>query len=170
MQVKFSYGMADNFDLIEAETELQQSRIDLHRIATGKKAMIRVDAYPDSIFEGEVASIGRLATRRYEGTKGEKYFQLIISLKGNDLRLRPGMTTRSSILSDRVKDALTASVQAIFYEASKPYCYVHKNRGYNKLEITVGRQNEGISEILSGLKKGDIVSLVMPSSDKLRKN
>ena len=33
-RVKFDHGMADNFDVIEAETELQRARVDLLSVET----------------------------------------------------------------------------------------------------------------------------------------
>jgi outer membrane protein len=33
-RVKFNHGMANNFDVIEAETELQRSRVDLLSVKT----------------------------------------------------------------------------------------------------------------------------------------
>lgn len=95
--------------------------------------------------------------------KGEKYFQLVVSLKGDKSKLRPGMTARISIRGSNVKDALAIPIQGVFCEGNRKYCFVYKGRGFTKVEVAVGRQNEDMAEILSGLHRGDQVSLVRPS-------
>jgi HlyD family secretion protein len=79
--------------------------VDLHKIALGQNCSIKVDAYPDVSFEGEVTFIGVLASEQFEGGKGEKYFEMTISLQDEDARLRPGMTARVSILNDSITNA-----------------------------------------------------------------
>ncbi len=145
----------------------QVREINLHKIKIGQKAAIRVDAYPDIMFNGHVISIGVLASDRIESGRGEKYFQFTIAVEGEDSRLRPGMTARVSINVDSVENALSLPVQAVFYEGEKKYCYVHAGLKYKKVTVSTGRYNEDVVEILSGLKQGDTVSLLKPSSDDI---
>jgi HlyD family secretion protein len=153
-------------DISSMIAKTQVREVDLHKISVGQRAVVQIDAYPDVFFEGEVASIGSLATQGFEGGKGEKYFQLVVSLKGDMSKLRPGMTARISIQGSNVKDALSIPVQGIFCEGKRRYCFVYKGRGFTKVEVTAGRQNEDMAEILSGLNRGDQVSLVRPSLEE----
>lgn len=141
----------------------QVREVDLHKIVLGQKCTVKVDAYPDIAFDGEVTFLGILASGKFEGTGGEKYFQLTISLKGENLKLRPGMTARVSILTDRVQQRLAVPVQAIFDEGGKKYCYKAQGNKFRKVQISAGRQNEDIAEIISGIEKGDRISLIKPS-------
>ncbi len=93
---------------------------------------------------------------------GEKYFQLTVSLKGENSKLRPGMTARISVLADQVKNSLTIPVQAVFDEGGRKYCYKANGSRFKKIQISVNRQNEDMAEIVSGIEKGDRISLVMP--------
>ena len=137
--------------------------VDLHKITKGKPCIVKVDAYPDLMFKGEVLSLGVLATNRFGGYAAEKHFELTIRLKSVDHRLRPGMTARVSILIDQVENVLCVPVHAIFTESARKYCYVYNGFSFRKAEVSLGRQNEDMSEILSGLQNGDKVSLVKPS-------
>jgi HlyD family secretion protein len=152
-------------DMSSMIVKTQIREIDLHKVELEQQCTIKVDAYPDALFEGQVNFIGVLASKRFEGGIGEKYFQLTISLHGDDPRLRPGMTARVSILTDSVKSALCVPSQAVFDEEGKKYCYLHTGRGFTKTEVSLGKQNEDLAEIVSGLKEGDKVSLVRPSSE-----
>jgi len=74
------------------------------------------------------------------------------------------MTVRVAILADQVKNAMAVPVQAIFEESGDMFCYQFTGSKFTKVNIRIGRQNENMAEILSGLKKGDQVSLLRPSS------
>jgi HlyD family secretion protein len=109
--------------------------------------------------------VGALASENLRLGRGEKYFELTVVLTDSDDRLRPGMTARVSILSDRVQDQLVIPVQAVFEEGGLTFCYTYREEGFKKVGVTTGRQNEDLVVILSGLKPGDRVSLVKPDRE-----
>jgi HlyD family secretion protein len=137
--------------------------VDLHKIGIGQNCSVRVDAYPDVLFQGEVGFVGVMASGRFEGGAGEKYFQMAVSLAEEDTRLRPGMTARVSILTDQVKDVLCVPIHSIFDDRGEKYCYKWRGKDFKKVAIVMGRLNEDFAEIRSGLKVGEQVSLVEPS-------
>ena len=139
--------------------------IDLHKIELNQKCTVSVDAYPDVHFNGEVIFIGALASERREISRGEKYFDLTVALRDHDNRLRPGMTARVLIQSDHVKDALCVPLQAVFQEGERKYCYQLLKNGFKKVQVSTGRMNENMVEILSGLRMSDKVSIVEPPED-----
>ena len=155
-------------DISTMIVKTQIREIDLHKIAIGQPCSVHVDAYPDTLFPGEVIIIGILATERFEGGIGEKYFQLTVTLTQEDRRLRPGMTARVTIEAGNAANILFLPVQAIFNNASKTFCYLAENHEmFWKKEVVTGRQNEDLVEIVSGLQEGDRVSLLRPSSDQI---
>jgi len=153
-------------DISAMIVKTQVREIDLHKLVRGLKCKVQVDAYPDSVLEGQVAFIGALASENFRLGRGEKYFELTIALKNKDERLRPGMTARVSILSDSINEQLTIPVQAVFEEAGTKFCYKYLEKRFKKVSITTGRQNEDLVVVLSGLNAGDQVSLIKPDVDK----
>jgi len=147
-------------DISSMIVKTQVREIDLHKMGIGQKCDVKIDAYPDMQFEGEVNLIGILASGRFEGGTGEKYFQLTVSLKKGDPRLRPGMTARVSVLTDRVVNALSVPIQTVFDEQGTKYCYRFLGKTIEKIKVSPGRQNEDMVEILSGLQKGEKISLI----------
>lgn len=143
--------------------------VDLHKVALTQKAVICVDAYPDVNLDGTVAFIGALATEVKSGGLGGKFFQCTININTPELRLRPGMTSRITIISDQVKDALSVPVSSVFLEDGNVFCYRFEHGMYERVAVRTGRQNMDYAEIVSGLKNGDKVSLVKPA-DFLHKN
>jgi HlyD family secretion protein len=153
-------------DITALVVKAQIREIDLHKIALKQEGVIKVDAYPDALFKGQVSFIGALAMQRFKDQVGEKYFNLTIALKDEDLRLRPGMTARISILSERVENTLTVPIQAVFDERGRKYCYQFESRRFKKIFVSIGRQNDDKVEIVSGLEAGDRLSLVKLSPNE----
>ena len=152
-------------DISSMVVKTQVREIDLHKIFLGQECLVTVDAYPGASFAGRVSFIGVLATGGFESGAGEKYFQVSIAIQGEHAKLRPGMTARTTIISRKLKNQLTVPVQAVFPEGENDYCYLFQDGRFERKKVTVGSQNEDFVEIVSGLKKGDQVSLVRPASE-----
>ena len=150
-------------DIATMIVKTQVREVDLYKIKQSQKCLIKVDAYPDELLDGHVTHIGILAAGSSEGRMGEKYFQLVVSVDESNARLRPGMTARVSIMVDQVDNALTVPVHAVFEKHGVQYCYRHGKKGFEKVPIAMGRQNEDVTEIVSGLDVGDRVSLTQPA-------
>ena len=140
--------------------ETQVREVDLHKIAPQQEAVIKIDAYPDVAFSGQVENIGAMATEN-PGSP-EKYFHFTVKLKGEDPRLRPGMTARVFITVSRVQNALTIPLTGLFTESGKTHCFVHDGYQFQDRPVTVGQMNEEVAQITTGLNEGESVSLVRP--------
>jgi HlyD family secretion protein len=157
--------------LPEIETMIVKTHVrevDLHKIAVNQNCAVQVDAYPERHFSGRVTAIGMLAAERFDGGAGEKYFQLTVTLEGENTLLRPGMTARVIVNSENVRDVLLLPIHAAFHEGSETYCYrVEKQGWFRKTRVRTGRYNEDQIEIVSGLRQGDLVSLLRPPPERI---
>ena len=148
-------------DISRMVVNTKAREIDLHKIELGQQGRIVVDAYPDIQLTGELTFIGALATAEESGRSHEKYFKVTFRVNEDDIRLRPGMTCRVTIRAESVKDVIAIPVQAVFTDDQGNYCFVKKGRGrFERREIVLGRQNEELVEITSGLQTQERVSLV----------
>jgi len=156
-------------DISAMVVKTQVREIDLHKINMGQPCHIKVDAYPDTAFEGEVAFIGVMAARGATGGQGEKYFQLVVAVAGSNQRLRPGMTARVSIRAHHVENRLAVPIQAVFSEGNDLYCYkyIGPEKGFVVQPVTCGKQNEAWVEIVTGLAHNDRISLVKPAAPQI---
>ncbi len=136
--------------------------VDLHKISLDQTAQVQVDAYPDARLQGKVGFIGALAAEVRGGGTGGKFFQCMVNILTRDLRLRPGMTSRVTILSGQVKDALCVPVSALFIEDGGCFCYRAERGGFERITVKTGRQNLDYVEIVSGLDPDDRVALTRP--------
>jgi HlyD family secretion protein len=150
-------------DISKMEVKTKVREIDLYKLALGQTGRVRVDAYPDTLFTGKLNFIGALATSESSQPGEEKFFQVSFILEEEDKRLRPGMTCRTTILSQNRPNALTVPVQAVFTQNETSYCYVANTPGgYTLQQVVIGARNNDIVEIVDGLQEGDLVSLVRP--------
>jgi HlyD family secretion protein len=149
-------------DLSSMVVKTQVREEDLQKIRGGLAATVRVDAYPDAAFEGEVGSVGVLAIDPAGTSMVGKHFQYTVSLKSGDPRLRPGMTARVSIVASSARDVLTVPLAALFSESEGKVCFVYNGQKFIPRLVQVGRTNEDVAEILDGLKEGERVALVRP--------
>lgn len=154
-------------DISSMIVKTQVREIDLHKIILEQSCHIQVDAYPDILFQGEVTFVGILARGKGGNSSGEKYFQLTILVKDVDERLRPGMTARVTVMTAHVQGALSIPIQAVFNDSGRTYCFQYRSPHYTRTDISIGRRNEDWAEIVSGLQKGDRVSVIKPSPDML---
>jgi len=144
--------------------------VDLYKINLEKPAEIRIDAYPDLLFQGEVSNIGVVAEKRREVSRGEKYFKVYVSMKGSDKRLRPGMTARVKITSlPKSENVLTVPVNAVFQENKKNYCYIAKSSGFEMREVLLGIQNDVVVQVLKRVKEGEMICLSRPPLDLVKR-
>jgi HlyD family secretion protein len=149
-------------DISEMVVKTQIREIDLHKVCPGKPTVVLVDAYPDLRLSGRVKSVGVLAESRAEAGMGDKYFQVMVSVKKGDERLRPGMTARVEIECAKVEDAVSVPVHAVFHEKGRTYCYVDADASYEKREVSIGAQSEDWAQVLTGLSMSDRVALSRP--------
>ncbi|WP_419656878.1 efflux RND transporter periplasmic adaptor subunit [Desulfosarcina variabilis] len=155
-------------DISTMIVKTQVREVDLHKVAIGQACSVRVDAYPETTISGKVTAIGMLATQRFEGGVGEKYFQLTVTLTGKNSRLRPGMTARITISSDNATNVIFIPVHAVFDDGVNTFCYLVDAGGrLFKKKVALGRQNEDWVEIVTGLEEGDRVSVIRPNADQI---
>jgi HlyD family secretion protein len=133
--------------------------IDLHKVSPGKKALVRVDAYPELLLNGLVDNIGAIAESDIGAATEEKYFSIDVLVEESDPRLRPGMTSQVEIMCATLDKVLTVPVYGVFTENGGKYCMVEKRGELEWVPVTVGAVNEYWAEIREGLSPGDRISL-----------
>lgn len=126
---------------------------DLGLIQPGQKATIRVDAYPDKIFNGEVAFI-------YPTVTPETRTAIVrIVLPNPDGLLKPAMYARVEFASLPSKDkVLTVPDSAILDTGTRRVVLVDLGAGrFEPRTVKPGMRADGYVEVLGGLQAGEAV-------------
>jgi len=143
-----------------------QVKVNIHeslvkKIKAGQKAEIRIDAFPNIIFQGTVKSISQLAdSTRPWLSNGVKEYPAVVDVDDlNGQEVKPGMTAEVKILVGALKDVLCVPVQAIAEHKGDFFAYVSTPTGVKRKQVRVGESNETHIQIVDGLEPGDQVAL-----------
>lgn len=120
------------------------------------KATIVFDAFPDSVIEG---SIDRISYAPTEETAGTVYSMWITFPLPSDQNksYRLGMTADVEFILEQKPDVLAVPESAILRENSKTYVLKNHLGKTQKIEVTLGKEFDGMQEVLSGLSEGDVI-------------
>ncbi len=147
-------------DVSSMLVDLQVSEVDLAKLRLGLPAEIRLDAYPDTVFKGEITMIADLAKRKLNlmtgKASGAKVFDVTLRVHESDLRLKPGLTATADIVLNQYDDVLYVPVESIFFDADKkPLVYLRQGSKTTPRHVSIGESNDRYVVIKDGLQEGD---------------
>jgi len=137
----------------------QVDETDIGKVFDGQKVNVSVDAYPDKSFEGVVRRIYPTGETSDNITVFKVKIE-ILDLSVDKTFLRPKMTANVDIIIDRRENTLIISEDALRAgdgDGSKLYVMVKEGKRTIKREVTAGLSNGFETQILTGLKEGEIV-------------
>lgn len=143
---------------------------DVGRVTHGLPVRYTVDAYRDRVFEGEVDTI----YPEPEIRDNIVYYRALVRVTPEQAdALRPEMTTQCKIIVETRRNVLAVPNTAIKWVAGRKVCFVVEDpkRPPREVEPELGLAGLETSEVLSGLKEGDVVAtqLVLPASGAKKK-
>jgi multidrug efflux pump subunit AcrA (membrane-fusion protein) len=134
------------------------------RLALKQTVTVQFDAIPDRQFTGSVEEIGTIASLDFAGSwPFPLNFNLRIALDQEDPRLKPGMTAQVTVVVDRVPNAITIPVQAMFQKSGQTVVYVWNGSEFRERVIAIGRASRDRILVAKGLSPGDRVALKDPT-------
>ena len=137
-------------------------------VAKGQRASIICDAYPDTVFSGEVFSVGILATGGGWRDPNRRDYTVEINIDNPDqVSLKPSMRCTAEIYVERVQDVLFVPIHAIHRNGGTVWVWVKDSGGFAQREIVPSRFSESYVEVSSGLEEGDAVLLREPSPSQV---
>jgi len=123
----------------------------LARLNVGQTLAVRVDAWPDQSFEGNIYAIDPALDPETRTV----LLRARLPNKGN--KLRPGLFARVSLILERRENALVAPEQAIVPVGQKTLVYRVVDGKAVMTPVKLGLRRPGQVEILEGLNAGDLV-------------
>jgi HlyD family secretion protein len=137
--------------------------VDIGQIRQGQMVEVRVDAYPDKVFQGRVRLISPEAIVEQSVTS----FQVRVSVLTGQRQLLSGMNTDLTFLGKTMQDALVVPTVAIATQKGQTGVYVPDKDNKPKFQpITVGSTVKDKSQVLSGLNSNQKVFIDFPKNLK----
>ncbi len=147
-------------DLTAFQVHTWVQEVDVHRLETGQRVVVTVDALQDQVREGKVSRIAPLA--RPEGDSKLKVFDVDILLKGEVAGLLPGMTAQCRIIHEEFDDVVHVPLEAVFRQGGKTVIYPAAGGGAREVQLGAAGEDHVIVE--SGIEAGETLLLVAPDA------
>ncbi|TEU09884.1 MAG: HlyD family efflux transporter periplasmic adaptor subunit [Candidatus Aminicenantes bacterium] len=131
---------------------------DIGKVHLGLPARIYVEAYPDEPFKAKLTHISPRGREKEDIINFE--IRTIVSDQEN--RLRVGMSADAELILEEHENVLVIPEGAVIYEDGKTFVNIQDDsveEGMRKVEITKGISDGLRTEVLSGLKEGQVVVL-----------
>jgi HlyD family secretion protein len=151
-------------ELVNTETMqvvLDVDEVDLDQVKVGQEVTVELEAWPDQIFQGHVASIAPVA----DDVNGIVSYQVRLDVDwgpGDALPLT-GMTADADLITGKRKDVVLVANRAIVADRDTGNYYVYavsdEGETTTQVQVTIGMRDSNYTEITSGLNEGDIVTL-----------
>ncbi len=136
---------------------LKLNEVDRQLVRIGQKALVTVDAYPDTVFEGRIAEIGRVAIKvQYDATVKVYLVDIPLQSKAN-FRLKPGLSVRVGVVLDTLKNAFQIPEWCLF-EQEQTYWVQSIKKG--KIPVHLMRRIDGLAFVQGKLKNGMILETI----------
>jgi RND family efflux transporter MFP subunit len=129
---------------------------DVDTLEVGMPATVRLDAFPDDEFESELVRVDVVS--RLTATGGNAFGAYMpLADTGRDILV--GMRGSADIEIDRITQAVSIPIEALFDEAGDSVVYVYADGRVERVPVEIGTYTETRIEITSGLDGGETIAL-----------
>lgn len=144
-------------DLRQLEVQAFVDETDIGKVQVGQEASFTVDTYADTDFKGKITAIYPKAVIQ------DNVVDYIVTIAITDVQgktLRPEMTANVSIHLETRKNVLVVPTGAIIRQGGERYVTVVQGGTKSQRRVKVGWKDNGYTEIINGLKEGELVQVI----------
>jgi membrane fusion protein (multidrug efflux system) len=136
------------FDPIYVNFSLPQQ--DLSKLAVGQSVTLHVDAFEDQSFQGKITAINSLVDQ------ATRNIQVQATFSNSDLRLRPGMFAKVSVIMNEKQNVVAIPSTAIHYAPYGDSIFI-----VSQMKDPQGKEYKGVKEqfIKTGQSRGDMITV-----------
>ena len=142
-------------DLDRLQVDAFVDETDIGSVRIGQPASVTVDAYPNRVFRGRVIKIASGATMQQNVVT----YDTTIALDNREGLLKPDLTATVQITVGEKHDVIVAPIEAVKAQGKSQVVYVRKGDKVSVRPVTTGISDETRTEIVSGLREGDVIVL-----------
>ncbi len=159
-------------DMSKVEAEMEVDEASIPSVHLTQKAQVRIDAYPNQTFDGEVTEVGGSPILKLSANEAIK-FKVKVWIKNPPLTIKPGLSAQADIFTGNRDKALAIPIQSLVTreikakpgETVKPGAprdeegvWLVEGQGKAKfVAVKTGLLGDLNVEVLDGLKGGEKV-------------
>jgi len=138
-----------SFDPIYVNFTLPQQ--DLSKLGVGQQIDVRLDAYGDAVFPGKINAINSMVDQ------ATRNIQVQATLQNSDLKLRPGMFAKVSVILPERQPVIALPASSVHYAPYGDSVFIV----LDGKDETTGKPNKTVKEqfVKLGAARGDLVSV-----------
>ncbi len=133
--------------------DLEIDETDVIGLRSGLPVTLTADALPETTLTGRISSVDLLPI---EGEAVPTY-RATITLESTLEAVRPGMSVNASVEVGELNDVLLIPARFLQTEEGETFVFVVQNNEIARQPVTIGRQVDSNTQILSGLQAGQRV-------------
>jgi len=133
--------------------EITLNEIEAAKIKIGQQVDLNFDALDGLLVRGEVMEVDSLGTV----TQGVVSYNVRISFKSDDERIKPGMSINASIIIDSKENVLLIPASVLKSQGDFNFIEILVDNKPQRKKVVVGLNNDIMVEIIEGLNENDLV-------------
>ena len=152
-------------DLTDMRVIADIDEADIGGVKEGQRVSFTVDAFPDDKFEGSVTQVRQQATTESNVVT----YEVVISARNNDLKLKPGLTANVTIFTLEKNDVLVVPAKALRFMPNEALLqkgetiedveapnkvWTREGNTFKAHKVETGTTNGMLTEIVSGVSAG----------------
>ncbi len=135
----------------EMTVKLNISEPDIPYIKKNLEARIKVDAYPEENFKGQISKVSEVVDPE------TRTLPIEITIPNSQHWLKSGMFARIKIIAAQLKDKLVLAQDALVQEQGANYVFVVEDHIAKEKKVFLGVREDSRVEISEGLEEGEQV-------------
>ena len=156
-------------DMSKVEAEMEVDEASIPSVKLGQEAQIRIDAYPNQTFRGQVTEVGGSPMLKLSSNEATK-FKVKVWIKDPPLTIKPGLSAQADIYTGSRDQALAIPFQSLVMreiklkpgEVRQPGAareeegvFISEGGKAKFLAVKTGLMGDLSVEVVSGLKGGE---------------
>lgn len=137
------------------------------RIEIGDSVAYTFDALPENYAFGKILKKSPVGTPIKIDSK-VKFFEIEASVDSSKILPEPGLSANCKVFLKFKSNSLVIPQIAVFKIDSLDFVFIRKDKYFVQKEVKTGISNLNDILITSGLKKGDVISLIKPESELIK--
>jgi len=105
-------------DMSKVEAEMEVDEASIPNVKLGQEAQVRIDAYPNQVFKGEVTEVGGSPILKTSVNEAIK-FKVKVWIKNPPLSIKPGLSAQADIFTGSRDNVLAVPLQALVMKEIK---------------------------------------------------
>ena len=155
-------------ELATMKIKISAPEADYRYINIGDSVSYTFDAMPENSAWGKITTKSPVGQQYKEGSK-VKFFEIEASIDSTLVMPEPGFTASCRIILQQIQDTLAIPQIAVFETDSMKVVYVQKKNSFEMRQVSTGLSSSKEVIITSGLEVNEVISLVKPPSDLVKK-